>query len=131
MAASTTTVCVRYAETDRMGVVYYANYFIWFEVARTDLLRHLGWSYREMEGEGVMLPVISAECQYTRPARYDDEIEIHTTGRLCSPVRVEFEYEVKVKGRDEVVARGKTMHAAMNPEGRACRLPARVREALA
>ena len=84
-----------------------------------------------MEGTGVMLPVISAECQYTRPARYDDEIEIHTTGRLCSPVRVEFEYEVKVKGRDEVVARGKTMHAAMNPEGRACRLPARVREALA
>jgi acyl-CoA thioester hydrolase len=131
MAASTTTVRVRYAETDRMGVVYYANYFIWFEVARTDLLRHLGWSYREMEGTGVMLPVIAAECQYTRPARYDDEIEIHTTGRLCSPVRVEFEYEVKVKGRDEVVARGKTMHAAMNPEGRACRLPARVREALA
>ena len=57
MAASTTTVRVRYAETDRMGVVYYANYFIWFEVARTDLLRHLGWSYREMEGTGVMLPV--------------------------------------------------------------------------
>ena len=131
MAASTTTVRVRYAETDRMGVVYYANYFIWFEVARTDLLRHLGWSYREMEGTGVMLPVISAECHYTRPARYDDEIEIHTTGRLCSPVRVEFEYEVKVKGREEVVARGKTMHAAMNPEGRACRLPERVREALA
>ena len=131
MAASTTTVRVRYAETDRMGVVYYANYFVWFEVARTELLRHLGWSYREMEGTGVMLPVIAAECQYTRPARYDDEIEIHTIGRLCSPVRCEFEYEVKVKGREETVARGKTMHAAMNNEGRACRLPERVREALA
>ena len=55
---------VRYAETDQMGVVYYSNYFVWFEVARAELLRSLGWSYREMEAEGVGLPVIEAHCEY-------------------------------------------------------------------
>ena len=61
-------VRVRYAETDKMGVVYYANYFVWFEVARADLLRSLGWSYREMEADGVSLPVIEAHCEYRQPA---------------------------------------------------------------
>ena len=69
-----TTLRVRYAETDRMGVVYHANYLVWFEVGRTDLLRGLGWTYREMEESGVMLPVIEAHCEYRRPARYDDPL---------------------------------------------------------
>ena len=73
---STSTVRVRYAETDKMGVVYYANYFVWFEVARTDWLRAHGWTYRAMEDEGVFLPVIEADCTYRRPARYDDEIDV-------------------------------------------------------
>ena len=60
---------VRYAETDKMGVVYYANYFVWFEVGRTDLLRDTGWSYREMETEGIALPVIEAHCEYRQSAR--------------------------------------------------------------
>ena len=77
---SRSVVRVRYAETDKMGVVYYANYFVWFEVARADLLRSLGWSYREMESAGVSLPVIEAHCDYQRPARYDDELEITTDG---------------------------------------------------
>ena len=77
---------VRYAETDQMGVVYYANYLVWFEVARADLLRSLGWSYREMEAAGIALPVIEAHCQYLRPARYDEEIEVKTEGRMLSPV---------------------------------------------
>ena len=89
------TVRVRYAETDKMGVVYYANYFVWFEVARADLLRALGWSYREMEQPGVWLPVIEAHCEYRRPARYDDEMEVRTEGRVLSPVRMEFTYEVR------------------------------------
>ena len=63
-----------------MGVVYYANYLVWFEVGRTDLLRHSGWSYREMEADGFALPVIEAHCAYRRPARYDDELEIRTRG---------------------------------------------------
>ena len=85
---STSRVRVRYAETDKMGVVYYANYFVWFEVGRTDLLRGAGWSYREMEGDGISLPVIEAHCDYRQPARYDDELEIRTVGTLRSPVRV-------------------------------------------
>ena len=79
-------VRVRYAETDQMGVVYYANYFVWFEVGRTDLLRAAGWSYRDMETEGFGLPVIEAQCTYRESARYDDEIEVRTTGESISPV---------------------------------------------
>src|SRR5262245_25349962 len=94
MAASTTTVRVRYAETDRMGVVYYANYFVWFEVARTDWLRTTGWSYRDMESEGLFLPVLEAYCTYQQAARYDDDLEVRTAGILLSPVRVQFTYEV-------------------------------------
>jgi len=128
-ASSTTTLRVRYAETDAMGVAYYANYFVWFEVARTDLLRHLGWSYREMEESGVLLPVIEADCRYRRPARYDDELEIRTEGRQTSPVRLEFHYEVFVKGHDVMIASGHTGHAALGRNSRPCRLPARVVEA--
>ncbi len=106
-----------------MGVVYYANYFVWFEVGRTDLLRASGWSYREMEGEGISLPVIEARCEYRRPARYDDELDIHTTGRLRSPVRVEFAYEV-IRPYDAVlIATGQTVHASLDRDGRPRRLP--------
>ena len=72
---------VRYAETDKMGVVYHANYFVWFEVARTDWLRETGWTYREMELEGVGLPVLEAHCVYRQPARYDDELDVRATLR--------------------------------------------------
>src|SRR5215470_5812192 len=119
---------VRYAETDQMGVVYYANYFVWFEVGRTDLLRDSGWSYRHMEHEGYALPVIDARCVYRESAKYDDEIEVRTMGTLLSPVRVQFTYEV-VRMRDAVVlATGTTVHAALDRQGRPCRLPARVRQ---
>jgi acyl-CoA thioester hydrolase len=131
MPSSITRLRVRYAETDQMGVVYYANYFVWFEVARTDLLRSLGWTYREMEAAGVSLPVIEAHCEYRRPARYDDEIEIRTQGRLCSPVRMEFVYDVIVNSPETFAASGRTAHAAMGRDGRPCRLPSRVREAFA
>jgi acyl-CoA thioester hydrolase len=131
MPVSRSVVRVRYAETDKMGVVYYANYFVWFEVARADLLRGLGWSYREMESAGVSLPVIEAHCQYQRPARYDDELEIVAQGRLLSPVRMEFVYEVKRVEDGVTAASGRTMHAALDGSGRPCRLPARIREVFA
>ena len=115
-----------------MGVVYYANYFVWFEVARTDLLRSLGWSYREMEDDGVVLPVIEAHCDYRRPARYDDEIEIRTEGRLVSPVRMAFDLRGPRQGRRRrPLATGRTGHAAISKTGRPCRLPARIAEAFA
>ena len=77
-----------------MGFVYYANYFVWFEVARTDWLRQTGWTYRDMEQEGVSLPVIEAHCDYRQPARYDDEIELRARATLLTPVRIRFDYDV-------------------------------------
>lgn len=120
---------MRYAETDRMGVVYYANYLVWFEVARADLLRALGWTYREMEESGVTLPVIEARCEYKAPARYDDEIVIRTEGWMRSPVRMEFAYHVVRKADGVLSASGSTMHAALGLDGRPCRLPDRIRNA--
>jgi acyl-CoA thioester hydrolase len=120
-------VRVRYAETDQMGVVYYANYFVWFEVGRTDLLRDAGWSYREMELEGIALPVIEAHCEYRQSARYDDELEIRTTGSQLSPVRVAFDYEVVRPSDAATIATGRTIHAALDRDGRPCRLPSRAK----
>ena len=114
-----------------MGVVDYANYFVWFEVGRADLLRSLGWTYREMELAGVTLPVIEAQCDYRRPARYDDEMDIRTEGRLLSPVRMEFTYEVVRRADQAVAAAGRTVHAALDPSGKPCRLPDRIRQAFA
>jgi acyl-CoA thioester hydrolase len=130
-AKSVSRLRVRYAETDKMGVVYYANYFIWFEVGRTDLLRTLGWTYREMEEAGVSLPVIEAQCQYHRPAKYDDELEVRAEGRMLSPVRMEFTYEVVRQADMTVAASGRTVHAALDRAGKPCRLPERIRQAFA
>ena len=126
-----TRVRVRYAETDRMGVVYYANYFVWFEVARTEWLRETGWTYRDMEGDGFALPVIEAHCDYRQPARYDDEIEIRTRATLLTPVRIRFDYEAARIGEADPVASGHTVHVALDGNGRPCRLPSRVRELFA
>ena len=124
---SVSRVRVRYAETDQMGVVYHANYFVWFEVGRTDLLRRSGATYRELEADGVGLPVIEAHCEYRQPARYDDELEIRTEGTLVSPVRVEFAYEVVRASDGTRLVTGRTVHAGVDKDGRPCRLPARVR----
>ncbi|HXG55358.1 MAG TPA: thioesterase family protein [Vicinamibacterales bacterium] len=131
MPHSVTHLRVRYAETDKMGVVYYANYLVWFEVARTDLLRSLGWSYREMEAAGISLPVIEAHCEYRRPARYDDEIEVRTEGQMLSPVRMQFTYMIVRREDESTAASGHTVHAAVTPAGRVCRLPDRIRQVFA
>ncbi len=125
---STSRVRVRYAETDKMGVVYHANYFVWFEVGRTDLLRGAGWTYREMETEGFSLPVIEAHCDYRLSAVYDDELDIVTGGSIVSPVRIQFEYEVVRRTDGALLAAGRTVHASLDRAGRLCRLPVRVRE---
>ena len=124
---SISRVRVRYAETDTMGVVYYANYLVWFEVARTDLLRHSGWSYREMEVEGFSLPVIEAHCEYKQPARYDDEVEVRSRGDLISPIRVRFTYEIVRPADKALLAIGHTVHASLDRAGRPRRLPDRIR----
>src|SRR4051812_8389219 len=124
---SVTNLRVRYAETDKMGVVYYANYLVWFEVGRTDLLRESGGSYRQLENEGVGLPVIEAHCEYKQSARYDDEIEVRTTGTMLSPVRVEFTYQIVRPSADPTLATGRAVHPALDSTGRPSRLPERVR----
>jgi acyl-CoA thioester hydrolase len=129
--ASTSLVRVRYAETDKMGVVYYAHYFVWFEIGRTDWLRETGWSYREMEREGLALPVIESHCEYKLGARYDDEIAVMTTARLVSPVRVAFDYALTRRADAAAIATGYTIHVTIDSAGRPTRLPGRVRELFA
>jgi acyl-CoA thioester hydrolase len=125
--ASTSRIRVRYAETDQMGIVYYANYFVWFEVGRTDLLRNAGWSYRDMETDGFSLPVIEAHCAYRQPAKYDDDIEVTTTGTLVSPVRVRFDYDITAAATNTRLVTGYTVHATLDRNGKPCRLPERVK----
>ena len=126
-AVRQTTVRVRYSETDRMGVVYYANYLVWFEVGRCEWLRGTGSTYRDMEETGISLPVIEAHCEYRQPARYDDELAIGTRATLLSPVRVRFDYEI-VRARDATLAAvGYTVHAAVDGAGKPCRLPDHIR----
>jgi acyl-CoA thioester hydrolase len=121
---------VRYADTDRMGVAYYANYLVWFEVGRTEWLRDTGSSYRDIEENGVALPVIEAHCEYRHPARYDDEVEIATRATLLTPVRIRFDYEVTRTADLVLAALGYTVHAALDAAGKPRRLPPHVRQML-
>lgn len=123
MATSSCHIRVRYAETDKMGVVYYANYFVWFEVARCELLRSRGGRYRDLEAGGVLLPVVEAHCDYRAPARYDDDLDVVATGSLRSRVRVAFHYEVRRQADQALLAVGHTVHAATDPSGAPRRVP--------
>ncbi|QBQ40240.1 acyl-CoA thioesterase [Sphingobacterium psychroaquaticum] len=89
-----TQIRIRYAETDQMGYVYYGNYASFYEVARTEMLRSTGFSYKELEEMGVMMPVMDLTCKYYQPARYDDLITIRTTIKERPLVRLMFEYEI-------------------------------------
>jgi acyl-CoA thioester hydrolase len=125
---ATSALRVRYAETDKMGIVYYSNYLVWFEIGRTDWLRQTGWTYREMEADGIQLPVIEAHCEYRQGARYDDDVEIRTTAKKISPVRVQFDYEAIRSADGARLATGHTVHATVDRDGRPVRMPDRVRD---
>ncbi|HLA79950.1 MAG TPA: thioesterase family protein [Vicinamibacteria bacterium] len=127
---SNSTLRVRYAETDQMGVAWHGEYLAWFEVARTDLLRNLGLSYRELEEQGLRLPVIEAQVRYLRPARYDDLLEIRTAISHLSGARVSFAYDVLRQEGTVPLAHGTTSHAAVDREGRPRRLPEELRRRL-
>jgi len=114
---------VRYAETDNMGVVYYANYLAWFEVARTEHLRSMGADYKGMESRGIFLPVIEAGCRYLRPATYDDQIELRTSLSRVSGARLRFDYDVRRLGDELRLATGFTMHVAVDETRKPRRLP--------
>ena len=100
---------VRYAETDQMGMVYYANYFVWMEIARTDFCRDCGFSYAELEREEhAFLPVARADCRYSAPARYDDEIVVHTEITRINRRVIEFSYRIRTP--KTLLAEGRTLH---------------------
>lgn len=114
-------VQVRYSETDAMKFVYYANYLVYFEVARTSALAELGHPYWEMEKRMVLIPVLSARCDYLKPGRYGDLLTIRTLRWRLGGARIRFDYRV-FRDRD-LLATGHTEHAFMHPEGRAVRPP--------
>jgi len=112
---------VRYSETDAMKFVYYANYLVYFEVARTAALADLGHPYWEMEKRHVLIPVLHAHCEYLKPGRYGDKLTLRTLRWRIGQARIRFDYQV-LRG-EELLARGHTEHAFMHPEGRAIRPP--------
>jgi len=115
---------VRYAETDAMGVVYYANYLVWFELGRTEWIRAHGITYREFEAHGILLPAVHASCDYKNSGRYDDLVRIETTVTTFSRARVGFAYRVlRIEpGPPTLLAEGHTAHVFLNREGRLLRL---------
>jgi len=117
----TTEVRVRYAETDQMGIVYYANYLVWFEIGRVEVLRTLGFSYSRLEKEHqCILPVIEVNCRYRSPARYDDQILIETRPSLLRGSVLKFAYRILRKASADVeptlLAEGETVHVVCDDQ---------------
>ncbi|MBI3653189.1 MAG: acyl-CoA thioesterase [Acidobacteria bacterium] len=116
-------VRVRYAETDQMGIAYYANYLVWFEVGRNQYCRDCGFSYRDMERDtGLFFIVADASCRYKTPAKYEDELIIRTGIRELSRRTVRFGYEIE-RSDGEKIATGETLHVFINQQGRPSSLP--------
>jgi acyl-CoA thioester hydrolase len=116
MKSGETSVRVRYEETDQMGVVYYANYFVWFEVGRTEYFRTLGMPYYEFERNDIYLPVTRAFAHYKAPARYDEVIRVVTDITNIQEVRMGFKYEIFRE--NELLVLGETEHAFVNKTGK-------------
>jgi acyl-CoA thioester hydrolase len=128
-AHAETTIRVRYAETDQMGIVYYGNYFTWFEVGRVELCRQLGFEYKEMEIEDDSYIVVAeAQCRYKRPARFDDLLTIRT--RVVESLRrtIRFGYEVHSQASGDLIATGETVHVICNRAGHPKMLPEKYRK---
>ena len=119
-----TPVRVFYGDTDKMGVAYYANYLRWFEMARNEYMRNIGYSYARLESEGLALPVVDVGCRYRKPARYDDELTLESWIAGKSAVRVRFEYRIWNAAHASAITEGFTVHASLNLQGRPTRLPA-------
>ncbi len=115
---------VRYAETDRMDVVYHGNYFAWFETARIHMLDQIGMPYKQVEAEGFFIPVLEASARYLKPARFDDRLEIHLRMSERPRARFRFDYEVRISGDGDLLATGQTAHGFMDANGRPLRPPA-------
>jgi acyl-CoA thioester hydrolase len=124
-------VRVIYGDTDQMGMVYYANYLRYFEIARNEYLRAAGATYRAFEeSHELMLPVVEAHVAYHKPARYDDELAIRAAVQARGAASVRFNYEIHRVASGEKLVSGHTVHACINREGRVVRLPPQLRAAV-
>ncbi|MDR1523533.1 MAG: acyl-CoA thioesterase [Endomicrobium sp.] len=119
---------ISYADTDQMGMVYYANYLKYFERGRTELLREVGVNYKELEAKGFYLPVLSAECKYISPAKYDDVIIVETKIQEVTAASITCYYEVKLG--EKILVIGKTKHPFVNKDLKPMRIPKDIKEVL-
>ncbi len=121
---------VRYAETDKMGVVYHSNFIVWFEIGRVELLRQLGFNYRDMEIEDdCHIAVVDVRCRYKLPARYDDEIVVRTSLKHVRESLLHFSYQVARAGDNALLAEGETTHIAVNSRFEKMPLPEKYKAA--
>jgi acyl-CoA thioester hydrolase len=121
-----TRVRVRYAETDQMGVVYHANYLVWFEVGRVELMRQLGLDYKDMErDEGALIAVVEATARYKAPARYDDELIVRTRISAVKLAILKFKYEVLRASDEALLCEGETVHLVVGRDMKRRSMPKR------
>ncbi len=131
MGRHETSLRVRYAETDQMGVVHHANYYVWMEIGRVELVRARGINYKLLEeSEGLFLSVIEARCRFVHPAHYDDQIVVKTEVTNSNPRTVEFSYEICDATQSRVLATGATRHMWLNRAMRPSKLPEKYRDLL-
>ena len=123
-----TTYRVIYGDTDKMGIAYYGNYLRWFEIGRTEMIRSWGFSYKNLEKEGVFLPVSEAYCKFLASAQYDDILVIHTILDTNVKAGLKFNYEVSNQADKKLLTTGFTKHAFMDSRGRVVRPPMFLRE---
>ena len=130
MKCNEINVRVRYQETDQMGIVYYSNYFVYFEMGRIEFLRSVGISYAELEKENVFLAVADAHCKYRSPAVFDDLLVIKTCISMMKLARVEFSYEIRRVNEETLIAEGSTLLACLGANKKPMAIPEKIRDAL-
>ena len=128
MAHHETTISVRYGETDKMGVAHHSSYLLWFELGRTGLLRDVGFTYRDLESDGYILPVMEYNCRFFRGAEYDDSVVVETTVAELKSRLVTFRY--RVRRGEETLVEGWTRHLCVTPANKPRRIPSSVIQAL-
>jgi len=126
-----TTIRVRYGDTDKMGFVYHANYFRWFEVGRSEMLRSMGIPYKSIESKGFFLPLSEVHCKFNGPSRYDDVLHIETCLDTRYKAGMKFDYQIFSEGGEKPLAVGYTKHAFMDGSGRLVRPPKFLRDMIA
>ncbi|MBN1622170.1 MAG: acyl-CoA thioesterase [Endomicrobiales bacterium] len=119
---------IPYADTDQMGMVYYANYLIYFERGRTEWLREKGLQYKDLETKGIFLPVSESNCEYVSPARYDDIINVKTKVKKLGFASIEFDYEIV--SQDRIIVKGYTKHPFVDKNFKPIRMPGEIKHIL-